>query len=147
MKPSMVTPGLTGTDRLEAAAGRSPGELRNVETAKRVLEGFARGNFSVLASNLAPGATTWVLGLTAESLGGSAIADVFSGGMHFDIKSAAAEVDRVFLQWEDEADTSTGHRYENHGVSVFAFDSDGRITSYHEYIDPANLYAVLTPSV
>lgn len=143
----MVTPGVTNVERLEAA-GRSSAEQRNVATVRAIFEAFARSDFTVLRTNLAASGTTWVIGLTPERLGERAndpsmVPNLFCNGMHFDIKQAGAEGDRVFVEWEDEALTSGGKIYRNTGVSIFRFDTAGKVESYHEYIDPANFFAVL----
>ena len=58
--------------------------------------------------------------------------------MRFEVKLAFAEGNRVCVQWDDEAETSTGHHYRNRGLSLFEFNEDGKITHYYEYFDPDN---------
>ena len=140
-------PGLSNVDRLEAAATDGVSS-RNVATVVDVMQGFARGDFTVLASRMAPTGQTWVSGFTPERLGPhlgnpNFIADTFSNGMHFEIKAAACAGDVVFVEWHDEALTSRNQRYENDGISVFYFDGEGRIAAYHEYIDHDRFFAVL----
>lgn len=143
----MARTGVTNVERLEAS-GRTAAEQRNVATVRAIMEGFSRSDFTVLAGNLAPTGSTWVIGLTPERLGEHAsdpamVPNLFCNGMLFDIKQAGAEGNRVFVEWEDEALTSKGDTYRNTGVSIFTFDENGKVTSYREYIDPANFYAVL----
>lgn len=143
----MATTGVKNVERLEAT-GRTAAEQRNVATVRAIMEGFSRSDFTVLASKLAPNGNTWVVGFTPERLGEHAkdpmmVPNLFCNGMLFDIKQAAAEGDRVFVEWEDEALTSKGETYRNTGVSIFTFEPDGKVMSYREYIDPANFFAVL----
>lgn len=140
-------PGLSNVERLRAA-GTDHVSKRNVETVIEVMEGFTRGDFTVLASRMAPTAQTFVSGFTPERLGPhlgnpNFIADTFCNGMHFEIKAAASTADVVFVEWHDEARTHRDERYENDGISVFYFGDDGAITAYHEYIDHEKFFAVL----
>ena len=143
-----ITTGITNGDRLDAA-GRSATEKRNVATARAVMEGFARGDFTVLPTKLAPGAEVTVVGLTPEKIGPKRAADpgwiakVMANGLRFDILDAAAERDFVAIEWKDEAETTTGKHYENDGVSLFRFDAEGRVTSYREYLDLDRFLAVI----
>ena len=142
----MIT-GVTNAERLEAA-GRTDEERRNVATVLRVYEGLAKSDFTVFPNNMTPDGVTWVVGFTPERLGKHAetpnfVAELFCNGMHFDIKKAAAEGNFVFVEWEDECLTRHGKIYQNTGLSVFTFAPDGKISSYREYIDPNNFFAVL----
>jgi ketosteroid isomerase-like protein len=139
--------GVTNVERLEAA-GRTPEEQRNVRTVRAVYESIARSDFSGMASRLAPNGTTWVVGFTPERLGKHAsnpnfVAELFCNGMHFDIRQAVAEGNRVFVEWDDECITRGGKHYKNTGIGLFEFNDAGQITSYREYIDPENFFSVL----
>lgn len=140
--------GISGLENFQGATPRSQTELRNVETARAILEGLSRGEWDVLRAHMAPGGSTWVLGFTPERLAKHVrspnfIAETFPNGVSFDIKAVVAEGSRVVVEWDDEAEASTGKHYENNGVSIFTFDEEGRLASYHEYIDPERFFAVL----
>ena len=139
--------GVSNIEKLDAP-GRTAVENRNVGLVRQIMEGFARTDFMVLASNLAPGGDIWVQGLSPEKVGNmmemlGKLPQIFSNGMHFTIKQVAVEGHVVFVEWDDEAITSRGLTYRNNGVSVFTFNDQGRILSYHEYIDSQQLFAVL----
>ena len=143
----MVSSGVTNIERLDAH-GRTAEEARNVATVREIFEGFSRSDFTVLRSKMADGASTWVVGFSAETLGSNFgdpafVPKLFCNGMHFDIKQAAAEGNLVCVEWDDEAITSRGDRYHNTGVSLFTFDGDGKILSYREYINPQNFFEVM----
>lgn len=140
-------PGLSNVERLHAAA-TDDASARNVGTVVEVMEGFTRGDFTVLASRMAPAGQTFVSGFTPERLGPhlgnpNFVADTFCNGMHFEIKAAASTADVVFVEWHDDARTHRDERYENDGISVFHFGEDGTIVAYHEYIDHEKFFAVL----
>ena len=135
-----VTTGVMDIERLDAP-GRSPTEERNVAKARDVFLALSKSEFPFFYASLAPGAHVEVIGLTAEKLGPQAknanlVPETFTKGMRFEIKQALAEGDLVCVQWEDEADTAKGKTYRNKGLSLFRFDTEGRITSYYEYFDP-----------
>lgn len=139
---------ISGAENLASASPRLPQETRNMETVRTIFEGLSRGEWGALAAHMAPGGKTWVLGFTPERLARHVrstnfIAETFPDGVRFDIKASVAEGNRIVVEWDDEAEASTGKHYENNGVSIFTFDDDGRITSYHEYIDPERFFAVL----
>jgi ketosteroid isomerase-like protein len=143
----MVEPGVTHAERLEAA-GRTAGEERNVATVREIIKGFAASDFTVLRSKLAPNASTWVVGFSAETLGKNFgdpgfVPRLFNNGMCFDIKQVAAEGNVVCVEWDDEAITSRGDRYHNTGVSLFTFDDSGNVLAYREYINPQNFFDVM----
>ncbi|KAA0239178.1 hypothetical protein EDM76_03720 [bacterium] len=140
--------GISGAEQFQSATPRSQPVQRNVETARAILDGLSRGEWDILRTHLAPGGSTWVLGFTPERLAKHVrspnfIAETFPNGVSFEIKAVVAEGNRVVVEWDDEADTSTGKHYENNGVSIFTFDEEGRLASYHEYIDPERFFAVL----
>jgi ketosteroid isomerase-like protein len=142
-----MTTGLFHAERLDCA-GRTATESRNVATARAVFEGLARSDFSALYSRLAPDATVEVVGLTPERLGVHAtnpnlVPETFPNGMCFTVLQAVAEGDRVFVEWEDEAQTGKGRSYRNRGLSLFRFDADGRIVDYREHIDVNRFLEVL----
>ena len=142
----MIT-GITNAERLEAP-GRTAAEQRNMATTRKVFEGICRSDFTVLASHLAPEGGTWVVGFSPEKLGKHAsnpnfVAELFCNGMHFDIRQAAVEGNRVCVEWDDECITRDGKTYQNTGVSLITFNDDGKILSYREYIDPEKFFAVL----
>ena len=142
-----MTTGLFHAERLECA-GRSATEIRNAATARAVFEGLARSDFNALYSRLAPDATVEIIGLTPEKLGAHAanpnlIPETFPHGMSFTILQAVAEGDRVFVEWDDEAQTGKGRTYRNRGMSLFRFGADGRIVDYREHLDVNRFLEVL----
>lgn len=139
--------GVRNLDLLEAP-GRSPAETRHVETVRAILLGFSRSDFSVLYAALAPEPEIRIIGLTPEKLGRHAnnpalVPETFSNGMLFTVRQCVAEGERVAVEWDDVAVTSGGLLYENSGLSLFRFDAEGRIASYHEYLDPDRFVAIL----
>lgn len=139
--------GVSNIERLEAPC-RSEAEQRNVATVRAIYEGMARADFSVLPAHMAPNASIWVLGWTANKLGAHAhnpnlLPELFPNGIQFDIRQAVVEGNRVAVEWTDEAITKDGLEYRNTGVNLFLFDEEGRVIDYREYIDPEKFFAVL----
>jgi ketosteroid isomerase-like protein len=138
---------VTNIDRIEASGG-SAAEQRNAALAQKIIEGFSRGDFDVLYSNMIEGAEQEVIGLYPEKLGKHAenpdfISDLFSNGMDFTVKRVAIDRSIVCVEWDDHAETSTGQSYSNQGMSVFTFNDEGKVASYREYFDPFKFYEVL----
>lgn len=135
-------PGFIHAERLEGA-GRSDAEQRNVALVRQIFEALARSEFDFLYANMAEGGVVDVIGLTPEKMGEAGknpnlIPETFDHGMRFEVQRALAEGNRVCVQWDDEAETSKGHKYSNRGLSLFEFNDEGKITHYYEYFDPDN---------
>jgi ketosteroid isomerase-like protein len=134
-------------ERIGAGAA-TPHEERNAALVRKIFTGFSVSEFHHLYENMIDPTAVIVVGLDFKRLGKWAedpnfVPKLFSNGMNFEIHEAAVEGDVVFVQWHDRAEASTGKSYENDGLSVFKFDNQGKIVSYHEYFDPEKFYEVL----
>ena len=142
-----VITGVVNIDRIGAGAANAD-EERNAALVRSIFTGFAAADFSHLYANMIdPGAVT-VVGLDFTRLGKWAadpdfVPKLFNKGMRFEILESAVGNGVVFVQWHDRAEASTGKPYENDGLSVFKFDNQGKIVSYHEYFNPEKFYEVL----
>ena len=134
-------------ERIGAGAANST-EARNAALVRKIFTGFSVAEFNHLYENMNDPTAVTVIGLDFKRLGKWAqdpnfVPKVFSNGMTFEILESAVDGDTVFVEWHDSAETSTGKTYENDGLSVFKFDNQGKIDSYHEYFDPEKFYEVL----
>lgn len=130
------------------AKGKNANEKRNVATVRAIFEGFSSGNMNVLGSYLAKGGKAWVVGFTPEKLppkmkNPNFLSELFCNGMQFTVKQVAVDGNLVVVEWDDDAVTKDGKRYQNNGCSLFVFNDEGKISSYHEYMDPDKFFAVL----
>lgn len=139
---------LRGVDLVEAAASTDE-ERRNVQTVLDVFASASRGDFTFLKKHLAPGGDVWWVANddVRFTKGQSGFGSIFPTGVTFVFKRAAVNGRVVLVEWDDEADTVMGDRYENHGVCVFEFDEDGRVLAYREYFDPRPLFAAFDASM
>ncbi len=138
----MIEPGVIHPERLDGE-GRSAQEESNMALVRQVFEALSRSEFSFLYANMAEPSVVDVIGVTPEKMGEpgknpNLVPETFNRGMRFEIKRALIEGNRVCVQWSDQAETSTGHQYQNRGLSLFQFNDEGKITHYFEYLDPDN---------
>jgi limonene-1,2-epoxide hydrolase len=138
---------VTHIERIGAGAATSA-EERNAAVVRKVFNGFASSDFGQLYANMTDPTAVKVIGLDFTRLGKWAsdpnfVPKVFDKGMNFEILESAVDGDLLFVQWHDRAEASTGKSYENDGLSVFKFNDEGKIVSYHEYFDPEKFYEVL----
>ena len=138
----MPEPGFIHAERLQAS-GRTAEEIRNVTLVRDIFEALSRSDFAFLYANMVENGVVEVIGLTPEKMGKHAknpnlIPETFDRGMRFEVQRALVEGNQVCVQWTDEAETSKGHIYRNQGLSLFVFNTEGKITHYYEYIDPDN---------
>lgn len=134
-------------ERIGAGAA-SPAEERNAALVRKIFTGFSLSEFHHLYASMTDPTAVKVIGLDFTRLGKWAadpdfVPKVFNRGMNFEILESAVDGDLVFVEWHDRAEASTGKSYENDGLSVFKFNDEGKIVSYHEYFDPEKFYAVL----
>lgn len=120
-------------------------EQNNKELVTRFLQDFSRGDVNAILDAMADDATWWTAG-RIKGMSGTASKEVFGSGLpnllsackngRIEITPTAmtAEGDRVAVEAESNAETTTGREYRNQYHFLFEVRG-GKIAAVKEYMD------------